>query len=171
MKFEGTIIAAYGRHYLVELADGETLPCFPRGKKSLAACGDRVEIARSGGDQGVIEAILPRATLLYRSNEFREKLIAANVTQIVIVVATEPSFSTELVTRCLVAADSQDIPALIVLNKCDLAERLGESGAALDAFSRLGYPVLRLCARSSVAPLLPALAGHTSLLVGQSGMG
>ena len=59
--------------------------------------------------------MLPRQTLLYRSNEFRQKLIAANVTQIVIVVATEPSFSEELITRCLVAAESQDIRALIVL--------------------------------------------------------
>ena len=171
MKLEGTVVAAHGRHYLVELADGSTLPCFPRGKKSDLACGDRVTVARSGDAQGVIESVLPRQTLLYRSNEFRQKLIAANVTQIVIVVATEPSFSEELITRCLVAAESQDIRALIVLNKCDLNEQLPRAETTLAPFARLGYPLLHLCAKTSVEPLRPLLSGQTSVLVGQSGMG
>ncbi len=171
MKLEGAVVAAHGRHYLVELADGQTLPCFPRGKKSELACGDRVRVLRSSESQGVIDSVMPRQTLLYRSNEFRQKLIAANVTQIVIVVATEPSFSEELVTRCLVAAESQDIRALIVLNKCDLTERLASANNLLNPLSRLDYPTLHLSARNSVEGLLPHLAGQTSVLVGQSGMG
>ena len=75
---------------------------------------------------------MPRQTLLYRSNEFRQKLIAANVTQIIIVVATEPSFSEELVTRCLIAAESQGISALIGLNKCDLSDRLASAENLLE---------------------------------------
>ena len=171
MKLEGTVVAAHGRHYLIELADGSTLPCFPRGKKSELACGDRVQIERSGEAQGVINTILPRSSLLYRSNEFRQKLIAANVTLVVIVVATEPSFSDELVTRCLIAAESQDIEALIVLNKCDLIERLPEAEAALSPFARLGYSILHLSALGEVDALRTQLAGQTSVLVGQSGMG
>jgi len=92
--------------------------------------GDRVEIQASGDGQGVVERIAERHSLLYRSNEFREKLIAANVTQVLIVVATEPSFSDELITRCLLACESQDIAPLIVLNKCDLADRLPAARAA-----------------------------------------
>lgn len=171
MKLEGTVVAAHGRHYLIELADGSTLPCFPRGKKSELACGDRVQFERSGEAQGVINTILPRSSLLYRSNEFRQKLIAANVTLVVIVVATEPSFSDELVTRCLIAAESQDIKALIVLNKCDLIERLPEAEAALSPFARLGYSILHLSALGEVHALRTQLAGQTSVLVGQSGMG
>ena len=171
MKLEGTVIAAHGRHYLIELDGGGTLPCFPRGKKSDLACGDRVSVLRSSDSQGVIDALQPRQSLLYRSNEFRQKLIAANVTQIVIVVATEPSFSEELVTRCLVAAESQDMAALIVLNKCDLRERLAHAETLLAPFVRLGYPLLRLSALSSIEALRPHLARHTSVLVGQSGMG
>ena len=171
MKLEGTVVAAHGRHYLIELADGSTLPCFPRGKKSELACGDRVQLERSGEAQGVINTILPRSSLLYRSNEFRQKLIAANVTLVVIVVATEPSFSDELVTRCLIAAESQDIKALIVLNKCDLIERLPEVEAALSPFARLGYSILHLSALGEVDALRTQLAGQTSVLVGQSGMG
>jgi len=171
LKHSGTIVAAHGRQYRVELDDGRTLLCFPRGKKSELACGDQVSIQLSSNNQGVIESIEERQTLLYRSNEFKQKLIAANVTQIVIVVATEPSFSDELITRCLVAAECQDMKALIVLNKCDLKERLDFATTNLAAFEQLGYPVLRLSAHASVDLLRPFLSGHTSVLVGQSGMG
>lgn len=170
MKIKGTIIAAHGRQYRVELADGETLLCFPRGKKSEAACGDQVTVQRSA-DQGVIDSIAPRQSLLYRSNAFKEKLIAANVTQIVIVVATEPSFSDELVTRCITAAESQDMQALIVLNKIDLADRVPAARETLSPFARLGYRILEVSAHSDGETLRPFLSHHTSVLVGQSGMG
>jgi len=171
LKHSGTIVAAHGRQYRVELDDGRTLLCFPRGKKSELACGDKVGIQLSSDNQGVIDSIEERQTLLFRSNEFKQKLIAANVTQIVIVVATEPSFSDELITRCLVAAECQDMKALIVLNKCDLQERLDFATTNLSAFEQLGYPVLGLSAHTSVDLLRPFLSGHTSVLVGQSGMG
>jgi ribosome biogenesis GTPase len=170
-NLQGIIVAAHGRQYLVELPGNEMLRCFPRGKKSDLACGDRVSVLRSGDAVGVIDAVAPRDTLLYRSNEFKQKLIAANVTQIVIVVATEPSFSDELITRCIVAAECQDMKALIVLNKCDLTERMAHATAALAPYEALGYTVLRLCAHNDADALRPYLAGHTSVLVGQSGMG
>lgn len=171
MKLAGTIVAAHGRQYRVELTSGETLLCFPRGKKSELACGDQVSVLRSGDAQGVIVSVAPRRTLLYRSNAFKQKLIAANVTQIVIVVATEPAFSDELVSRCLVAAESQNINALIVLNKCDLSGRVAAAVRALAPFEQLGYVLLKLSARTDVEALRPYLSGQTSVLVGQSGMG
>jgi ribosome biogenesis GTPase / thiamine phosphate phosphatase len=167
----GRVIAAHGRQYLVELADGSRLPCFPRGKKSEVACGDHVDIKQTSADQGVIEAIQPRRSLLYRSNEIRQKLIAANVDQLIIVVATEPAFSDELVTRALVAAESAGIEILIVLNKCDLADRLPAARARLAVFAVLGYRILELSARDHAEDLRPALQGRTSVFVGQSGMG
>ncbi len=168
---EGRVVAAHGRQYVVELADGTTLPCFPRGKKSDIACGDRVDILPSGADQGVIEAIQPRTSLLYRSNDTRQKLIAANVDQVIIVVATEPGFSDELITRALLAAESEEIEPLIVLNKCDLADKLPAARAQLAVYTRLGYRVLELSARVHAEDLRPELQGRTSVLVGQSGMG
>ena len=170
-KMEGRVIAAHGRQYMVQLADGTLLPCFPRGKKSEVACGDRVDIARSSSDQGVIEAIQPRTSLLYRSNEIKQKLIAANVDQLIIVVATEPGFSDELVTRALLAAESEEIEVLIVLNKCDLADKLPAARERLTMFEKLGYRVLELSALNHAEDLRPALHGKTSVLVGQSGMG
>lgn len=167
----GLVVAAHGRQYVVEREDGSTLPCFPRGKKSEIACGDWVDIRQTAADQGVIEQIQERRNLLYRSNEFRQKLIAANVDQVVLVVATEPGFSDELVTRTLIAAESQDIGILIVLNKCDLADRLPAARQRLEIFASLGYPIVELCAKAHAEDLRPHLQGKTSVLVGQSGMG
>ncbi|MCB1941675.1 MAG: ribosome small subunit-dependent GTPase A [Candidatus Accumulibacter sp.] len=171
MNVAGTVIAAYGRQYRVELADGTALLCFPRGKKSDLACGDHVTVRQTGAAQGVISAVDARQTLLYRSDPFKQKLIAANVTQVIVVVATEPPFSDELITRCIVAAESQDIQVLLILNKCDLGDRVAAAGAMLAQYEKLGYPLLKLSARHDSARLLPHLAGHLSLLIGPSGMG
>jgi len=170
LKLTGQIIAAFGRHYLVELPGGEILDCVPRGKKSEVACGDNVEITRSGTDQGVIDRIAPRTSLLYRSDAWKQKLIAANVTQLIVVVASEPSFNDELLARCLLAGHEQNLEILIVLNKCDLPQ-VTAARAQLAVYGKIGYRVLELSAKQDVAPLLPFLQGHTSVLVGQSGMG
>jgi ribosome biogenesis GTPase len=91
---------------------------------------------------------------------------------VIVVVATEPAFSDELITRCIVAAESQDIKVLIVLNKCDLSERVVAATGAAGAIRRswvTGRDAFG--ATQDGALLLPHLAGHTSLLIGQSGMG
>ena len=174
----GQIIAAFGRQYLVRLDNGSEIPCLTRGKKSEVACGDTVEIKRTAdasavngaGEQGVIERIAPRRSLLHRSDAYREKLIAANVTQIIVVVAAEPSFSDELLARCLVAAFDQKLEVLIVLNKCDLPA-VAAARKRLAVYTSIGYRVLELSAKQDISSLRPFLTGHTSVLVGQSGMG
>lgn len=171
MSQAGTVVAAFGRQYEIALDGGGLALCFPRGKKSHVACGDRVTVALSAADHGVITAVLPRSTLLYRSDAFRQKLFAANATQAVIVVAAEPSFSDELVSRCIVAAEQQHMRALIVLNKTDLTEKAEAARLQLAPFLDLGYPVVELSAKHDAEALRPHLAGQCSVLVGQSGMG
>ena len=177
MLLNAQVVAAFGRQYLARLEDGSEMICLTRGKKSEVVCGDRVEIKLTGdasaesGAQGVIERIAPRRSLLHRSDAFREKLIAANVTQIIVVVAAEPSFSDELLARCLVAAYDQKLNVLIVLNKCDLAEAAAAARRRLIPYTAIGYRVLELSAKQDVSALRPFLQGHTSVLVGQSGMG
>ena len=166
----GLIVAAHGKHFIAELDDQRRITCVTRGKKTGVACGDHVEIALTSIDQGVIERIAPRTSLLYRSDLYREKIFAANVDQIVIVVAAVPSFYEELINRCLVAAESVGIRALIVLNKTDLPETAA-ARETLALYETLGYPLLPLCARQAVTPLKAHLLGLTSVLVGQSGMG
>lgn len=156
------IVAAYGRQYLAKLPDGELLTCLTRGKKSDVVCGDYVEVQRTGDassglsvgalniGQAVIDKVSPRTSLLFRSDAFKQKLIAANVTQIVIVVATEPSFSDELLARCLVAAYDQKLEVIIVLNKCDLGADAAR--AQLANYRTIGYRVLELSARDTSSP-------------------
>jgi ribosome biogenesis GTPase / thiamine phosphate phosphatase len=167
---EGLVVAAFGRGYRIELPGGALVECVTRGKKSDYACGDHVTIRETGGGGGVIESAAPRTTLLYRSDARRQKLIAANVTQAVIVVAPVPSFYDDLINRCLAACDHAGIAPLIVLNKTDLPQ-----GAAawetLALYRALGYRVERISARHDIAPLVALLHGHVSVLVGQSGMG
>ena len=167
----GQVIAAYGRHYLVETADGGRYACFPRGKKSAVACGDRVAFAQTADAQGVIESVDARTSLFFRSAAHRQKLIAANVSQLALVVAVEPSFSDELIDRCLVAAESQNMRVLILLNKCDLKQASAAALARLAPYVQAGYRVIELSALEDAESLRPALAHQSTVLVGQSGMG
>lgn len=165
----GTVIAAHGRRYRVEPVAGGEIECMTRGKRSDIACGDRVQFARSG-DGGVIEKAETRRTLFYRSDARRQKIIAANVTQIIVVIAAEPAYSEDLVNRCLVGAEHAGIAAAIVFNKVDLPAAT-EGMRALHLYRQLGYAVVPLSAKQDLAPLRAQLAGETSVLVGQSGMG
>jgi ribosome biogenesis GTPase len=166
---KGLVVAAFGKRYEVELDDKRRISCVTRGKKTDIASGDCVEIALTDHHEGVVERILPRETLLYRSNAFKSKLLAANVTQIVIVLATQPSFYEALLNRCLVAAEAAGIKVLIVLNKADLANE--EATEKLALYTKLGYQTLLLSATHNIQPLLPFLNDEQSVMVGQSGMG
>lgn len=166
---QGLVVAAFGKRYNVELADGRIISCVTRGKKVDNAAGDQVSIKLTDNHEGVIEKTAERSSLLYRSNAFKSKILAANVTQILIVLATQPSFYEDLLNRCLIAAEACGIRPVIILNKCDMANAEAEEKLAF--YAALGYHTVRLSAAESVAPLLSLLDQQTSILVGQSGMG
>ncbi len=171
LNLQGTIVSSYGKRFQVELTDTkQRISCVTRGKKTDLTCGDVVTIQLTDKHEGVVESTLPRKTLLYRSNAFKSKMLAANVTQIVIVLATQPSFYEALLNRCLIAAEAAGIHALIVLNKCDLADN-DSAKQKLALYASLGYQVLSLSAKEDISTLKPYLHGHASILVGQSGMG
>lgn len=167
----GTITAAFGRHYEVTLASGKIVNGIPKGKKSPFACGDHVTLGPLHDSEAQILAHAPRTGLLYRSDQWKQKLIAANATQIVLVVATEPGFSDELISRATVAALHEQMRVVIVLNKADLTASLAAARTQLAPFAAMGIPVIEVSALSDASPLLPWLAGQVSVLVGQSGMG
>ena len=173
-ELQGLIVAAHGRHYLAHAA-GKTLQCVTRGKKSDVATGDRVRLKTTSADQAVIEEILPRDTLLYRSDQYKSKLLAANVTQLFIVVATEPGFSDDLVSRALVAAEAAGIRVHLVLNKTDIATLLPAARERLALYRGLGYPVHEVSAakdtEGTLSTLRPLMNGQATILIGQSGMG
>jgi len=172
---QALVVAAHGRHYVVEMADGSLLHAFPRGKRSECAVGDRVGVEQAAVDQVVITGVVPRKNLLHRSDQFKSKLLAANIDQVVIVLATEPSFSEDLLGRALVAAEALEIRPLVVLNKIDLTDRLEAGRQRLAPYRALGYEVLELSVHGdpegTEALLRPRLAGLSTILIGQSGMG
>lgn len=168
---EATVIAGYGRQCLVRLEDGALLRCQVRGREIQPVCGDRVRFAHSSADQGVIEAIAPRSNEFSRAVHYRRKVLAANFTQVVILVACEPSFSDELICRMLIVAEQAGLPTVIVLNKVDLIEQRTRALAMLAPFRGMGYPLVELSGKFDVDPLRPYVAGQRSLFTGQSGMG
>lgn len=167
---QGLVVASYGKRYQVELPDKTRISCVTRGKKTDLACGDIVNIKLTDRAEGVVESSEPRSTLLYRSNTFKSKTLASNVTQVIIVLATQPSFYEALLNRCLIAAEDANIKPLIVLNKCDLAEA-NDAKNKLKTYEDLGYQTVYLSAKNDISPLIPHLNDQQSLLVGQSGMG
>jgi ribosome biogenesis GTPase / thiamine phosphate phosphatase len=167
---QGLVVAAYGKRYQVELSDKTSISCVTRGKKTDLACGDIVNIKLTDKHEGVVESSEARNSLLYRSNAYKSKILASNVTQVVIVLATQPSFYEALLNRCLTAAEAANIKPLIVLNKCDLAET-NDAKNKLKVYENLGYQIVYLSAKTEISPLLPYLNHQQSVLVGQSGMG
>jgi ribosome biogenesis GTPase len=165
----GTVVAAHRRHYTVSLDDGETIDCVLKGRKAAIACGDRVQVARVEGG-GAIDSVLPRTNLIYRSDAFKQKLIAANVTLVIGVIAPDLPADFELIDRWGIAAVAEGCAFLIVANKSDLpdADRLVDR---LRAWNTLGYEVLSISARGDVSALADRVRGEHSVLVGQSGMG
>ena len=189
-RSEGLVVASHGRHCVVETPDGARRICHPRGKKSQAVVGDRVlwQAAAPGqgqghGDEGTIEKVLERRNLFYRQDEVRTKSFAANLDQVLILIAAEPVFSESQLTRALIAAEAAQITPLIALNKSDLVEPFARAWERLWPYRHMGgeentrhhYRVLPLSLTQSSSvdrdALLALLAGKTTLVLGPSGSG
>ncbi len=169
---EGLVVAAHGRHVWVEDTQGHLQLCHPRGKKNTAVVGDRVYWLPSG-DEGTIEAIQPRRNLLYRQDELRTKSFAANLDQVLVLLAAEPVFSESQLNRALIAAQAERIPTLVVLNKQDLTEAFAAAWQRLAPYRDMGMHVLPLCLNSGhgLAALTAQLQGRVTLVLGPSGVG
>lgn len=169
----GLVVAAHGRHVVVETPEGRRVLCHPRGKKSELVVGDRVRW-QPAGDEGVVEHLEPRRNLLFRQDEWRTKSFAANLDQILVLVAGEPMFSESQLARSLLAAAQADIPVLVGLNKTDLPTA-ATARERLAPYRAMGVDVLELALKAdpvaSRAVLVPRLAARTTLVLGPSGMG
>lgn len=169
MKTQALVIRSYGRRFVVEI-DGTEYSATTRGKRVDYAVGDVVDVTVQNAEQVVIEGAQPRQTLLYRQDEWKTKIIAANVSRVLLVTAAVPSPSEELVGRCLIACEAEGISPVILVNKSDLPETAAWL-AKLELYRELGYPVVPVSALEGADAVRPLLEGHTSVLVGQSGMG
>jgi ribosome biogenesis GTPase / thiamine phosphate phosphatase len=169
----GLVVAAHGRHVMVEAADGERVHCQTRGKKSELVVGDRVRWLPTG-DGGVVEATEPRRNLLFRQDEWRTKSFASNLDLLLVLVAAEPPFSEQQLARALIAAQAAGVATCIGLNKTDLPG-IGAARERLAPYRRMGIELIELALKAapeaSRATLMPILRGRTTLVLGPSGMG
>ncbi len=173
LAIRARIVAAFGRHFLARTDDGRLLPCVPRGKRSEAVCGDQVLLA-PGDPPLAIDRVLPRRNALWREDQWRSKMFAANIDRVLLVTAAVPGVNHGLIGRALIAADAAGIPVTLLLNKCDLPQAEA-ARAEVSLYRDLGYDVLELSVRSAPdaarQTLLPLLSGQTCLLLGASGVG
>lgn len=164
------IVTSFGRRFQVRTAAGKMYEATTRKKRIDFACGDIVHIGHINQQQAVIEDYLPRRSLLYRQDATRTKLIAANVTLMLIVLAAVPTPSELLLQRALLAAEAADITPLIILNKADLPQN-AEWLVKLTYYQSLGYKVINISALNDITLLREHLQGECAILLGQSGMG
>ena len=159
----GQIIRSHGRSFIVEV-NGREYNCSTRGKRVDFACGDIVDILVQNQKQAVIESVHERQSLLYRRDEWRTKIIAANVTRILFVIAAVPTPSEEFLNRCLIAAEAANIDPVIVVNKSDLPQTAALL-SSLETFQQMGYQLVTLSAKQDVSLLLPWLSGQTCVML------
>lgn len=171
----GLVVAGHGRHYIVETPEGARLTCHPRGKKSECVVGDRVRwMPTAGADEGVIEHVEPRRNLLFRQDDWKTKSFAANLDQLIVLVAAAPVFSESQLARALIASGGAGIPTRILLNKADLPA-IAAARERLAPYKAMGVPVLEVALKADPAAsrvaLGPLLDGQASFVLGPSGTG
>jgi ribosome biogenesis GTPase / thiamine phosphate phosphatase len=177
MDLNAEVIATFGRHLLLGLPDGSRRMARPMGRNATLVCGDRVRYVAGTGDELLVENFLPRTTLLRRSSlRGLSEPLAANLSQLAIVLAPVPAPDFFMIDRYICAAECANLRALIVLNKCELPQAAALA-ADLRQYTEIGYTLVSLsaheCQQSSetLAPLRAALLGQTSVFAGQSGVG
>lgn len=173
-EIEATVIATFSRRMRLRLDDATEVDARIKGKKLKPVCGDRVRAKPiSDEDDWLITAIHKRRNELTRPNARGEKeVLAANVDQLVVVVAATPKPDWFIVDRYLCAAELMGVTAAVVYNKTDL-ETINEIDAALCVYEAIGYPTIKTSVETGdgIDVLGARLQGRTAIIVGQSGVG
>ncbi len=172
---EALVVATYSRLMRLRLPDGHTVIGRVKGKKLTPVCGDRVHAEEILNEpEWLITEILERNNILSRPNaRGRPEILAANLTCVAVVVATTPTPDWFILDRYLCAAELMHARPAIIFNKIDLAQDAHEYTQVLQEFQDIGYPVFLCSAKQpdSLTPLAEFLKKHTSIFVGQSGVG
>jgi len=178
----GLVICRYSKHFEIEALEGEDLGqihrCVSRANLSSIVSGDRVVWRAGPNKTGVVEGRLDRTSILERPDNFGNlKPVAANIDQMLIVIACAPTPQPNLIDRYLVAAELMHIRPVIVLNKADLLsdQNKGDIDQLLSVYQNLGYQTTHIISsrhqQPSLSDLPTLIDQHTSIVVGQSGVG
>lgn len=167
----GLVIARFRRHALVEDPAGDVYDCQILGRRLRPVVGDSVEWRRERDGTCVVQAVQPRDSTLQRLNSRgRPEVVAANLSQLIIVLAPHPDPDWFLLDRYLCAAELAGLKAAVAYNKMDLVDSAPE---ALTVYETVGYRVVQTSAvdRTGLDLLERLLGGERSALIGQSGVG
>lgn len=172
----GRVVVRHGRNLVVRGDDNNEIQAVFRANLGEVVCGDRVVWQATADGEGIVVAVLPRDSALSRSAaSLQDKAIAANITQLVVVLAVEPEPAGYLLDQYLIAAEDIGVRGLICLNKVDLLDAAARADfrAHFAHYQDIGYPVVEISAKTDhgLDPLLDRLRGEISILVGQSGVG
>lgn len=173
--FVARVIATHGKHSFVEDKTGKIFEAIRRGKKKDVVVGDLVKCKQSSDEQVAIESVEERKSLLYRSDEFRTKPLAANIDQVALVFATRPTYNPRFIWKAILAAETANIPMLIIRNKSDITEDDNQVRPFIDQLKELGCSIIEVSAtaypKETEEKLFPLFEHCITLLIGQSGMG
>jgi ribosome biogenesis GTPase len=165
----GLVITLYGQRLLVEAESGELLQCTGRRNIELSVAGDQVIYQTTDNGEGVVTALLARENSLVRS----QKLIAANIDELWLVVSIEPHYQFELIDRYLVVAENANLPINIVVNKIELSSDIDKVKRDFSMYESAGYNVsyLSVNEKINIAEFKSQLNDKTHIFLGQSGVG
>lgn len=170
---DGLVITRFSRHVEIEDENKNRIRCSIRPNLDILVAGDRVVWQPEGDNQGVVVSIYPRGSILARpTSTGLKKPVAANITQMIIVIAPKPEISWPLLDSYLIMAETLRLHAVILLNKTDLpCEEL--KARLLADYKSLNYPIIQVSKHdlNSFIELKTALNHQVSVFVGQSGVG
>ena len=168
-EFQGLVITRYGQRQLVESNNGDLFQATGRQNIGLSVAGDRVLFQKIEGDEGVVTAVYPRKTELKR----QDRLIAANIDQLWLVVAIEPHYQFELIDRYLIMAENSNLPINIIVNKIELSNNDNQLSNDFSHYIDLGYDVhfLSVKNKTNLEKLKKSLVDRSHIFLGQSGVG
>ena len=168
-ELQGLVITRYGQRQLVESNNGDLFQATGRQNIGLSVAGDRVLFQKVEGDEGVVTAVYPRKTELKR----QDRLIAANIDQLWLVVAIEPHYQFELIDRYLIMAENSNLPINIIVNKIELSNNDNQLSNDFSHYIDLGYDVhfLSVKNKTNLEKLKKSLVDRSHIFLGQSGVG
>jgi ribosome biogenesis GTPase len=161
------VVAQFGRNLEVENDSREVFPVTLRQNLPPIVTGDWVLV----NEDKVIEQLLPRANLIERPSQLgKRKPIAANVDQVLLMIAPSPAASLLMIDRYLVQLHALALPVIIVINKSDLG--LDEVDPVIELYQSLEYSLVQISSLENHLNTLPEkLVNKTNILLGQSGVG
>ena len=168
-EYTGKVITRYGQRQLVETKNGEIFQCLSRQNIGFSVAGDEVLFQKTKQDEAIVTAIYPRRNELQR----KDKLIAANVDQLWLVIALEPHYEFDLIDRYLIMAENSNLPIGIVINKIELSKNEKQLNEDFEHYINLGYEIHSLSVKSgiNVDTFKEKLVNKSHIFLGQSGVG